>query len=125
MRQSAVVSGNFGSRPPVVSPPAAFFVRRVAAPSWIPVFWGVGCSGKVLRAYSNTPPPLMGSPACQPSNTPPPPHPSQFRDFHPLPATSKETKKQERFSKKKERTDVGVGWLVRPPRGKKSLPFFS
>ena len=32
---------------------------------------------------------------------------------------------QEWFSKKKDRTDVGVGWLVRPPRKKKSLPFFS
>ena len=33
--------------------------------------------------------------------------------------------KQEWFSKKKDRTDVGVGWLVRPPREKKSLPVFS
>ena len=32
---------------------------------------------------------------------------------------------QEWFSKKKDRTDVGVGWLVRPPRKKKSLPLFS
>ena len=33
---------------------------------WIPVFWGVGCSGVVPPAYSNTPPPLTGPPACQP-----------------------------------------------------------
>ena len=55
----------------------------------------------------------MGSPACQPSNTPPPPHPSQFRDFHPLPATSKETKKEE--EKKKHLAGcVGLGRAFLP-----------
>ena len=33
--------------------------------------------------------------------------------------------KQEAFSKIKDRTDVGVGWLVGPPQKKKSLPLFS
>jgi hypothetical protein len=32
---------------------------------------------------------------------------------------------QEAFSKIKDRTDVGVGWLVAPPQKKKSLPLFS
>ena len=31
---------------------------------------------------------------------------------------------QEAFSKIKDRTDVGVGWLVAPPQKKKSLPLF-
>ena len=32
---------------------------------------------------------------------------------------------QEWFSKKEDRTDVGVGWLIGPHREKKSLPLFS
>ena len=31
---------------------------------------------------------------------------------------------QEAFSKKKDRTDVGVGWLVAPPRKKRAYLFF-
>ena len=67
--------GRQGKRPPFCSAAQSTRLRGGGRDAWmrckhcfvwIPVFWGVGCSGVVPPAYSNTPPPLTGPPACQP-----------------------------------------------------------